>query len=193
MRFLNNGDERAESKKLLNIVTAGRLSEQKNHKILLDAMILVHYRHPECTLKIYGEGNKRTELESYVLERHANKFIQIMPRSNNLVDVYKSADLFVLSSNYEGMPNALMEAMASGIPCISTNCPTGPKELLGENERGLLVPMNDAVSLSEAIIRMLENPKKAYQYGLYAHNYIKENFTPKKIAVQLMKYCENVV
>lgn len=193
IRFVNSGEKRNKSKKIINIVTAGRLSEQKNHKILLDAMMLVHKSHPECYLKIYGEGTKRTELESYVSERHANSFIQIMQRSNNLVDVYKNSDLFVLSSNYEGMPNALMEAMASGIPCISTDCPTGPKELLGKNIRGLLVSMNDVVSLSEAIIRMVENPERAHQYALCAHNYIKGNFTPEKIAIQFIKCCENMI
>lgn len=192
IRFVNIGEKRNKSKKIINIVTAGRLSEQKNHKILLDAMMLVHKSHPECYLKIYGEGNKRTELESYVSERHANSFIQIMQRSNDLVDVYKNSDLFVLSSNYEGMPNALMEAMASGLPCISTDCQTGPRELLGKNERGLLTPTNNTEKLARAIVRMVEDPEKAFQYGVCAYNYIKENFSPKKIALQLVNHCENI-
>lgn len=191
--FVKCGKNRRNFGKIRNIISAGRLTEQKNHRLLIDAMIVVHDLYPECDLKIYGHGSEKAKLKTYIKEKQAETYISIMPRTSELTKVYENADLFVLSSNYEGMPNVLMEAMAAGMPCISTDCPTGPRELLGDQERGLLVPIRDSSKLADAIIQMIEEPERANQYGNAACEYIKENFSPQKIAGELIANCEAIL
>ncbi len=191
--FIDSGSKRINRKSIENIVTAGRLSEQKNHKLLIDAMIIVHRFHPECSLKIYGEGEKRCELEAYVTAHNADDFVKMMGRTSELLEVYEASDLFVLSSDYEGMPNALAEAMAAAVPCISTDCPTGPRELLGDSERGILTKEGDADSLAKAMVQMIECPERTYQYGVRGHEYIKENLSPVHIAEKLIENCGRIL
>lgn len=168
------------------IITCGRLDKQKNHDLLIEAMEQVHAQQPELILKIYGEGRERTNLENKIESISAQKYIQLMGRTENIKEVLRETDLFVLSSDYEGLPNALMEAMAMGVPCISTKCPTGPKELLGEDERGLLVPIKDGKALADAIIRLCNEPDKAKEYGKKAQKYIEMEYRIEKIMSKLI-------
>lgn len=98
-----------------------------------------------------------------------------------------------MSSNYEGMPNALMEAMGVGLPCISTDCPTGPKELLGANERGILVKPGDKEDLAVAIKYSLENVEEMKQKADLAKSYIVKRFSPSKISEMLVSELEKII
>ena len=91
-----------------------------------------------------------------------------------------------MSSNFEGMPNSLMEAMAVGIPVISTDCPTGPKELIGDNERGLLVNMHNKELLIQAIQSILLRNSEALKRSYKAKCFITRNFSPWEISEQLI-------
>ena len=114
------------------IVTCGRLTEQKNHAMLISAFAEVVKQYPYATLKIYGEGTLRDTLQTQIDTMGLQGRAFLMGATNDVGKVLQTADLFVLSSDYEGMPNALMEAMAAGVPCIATDCPCGgPRELLG--------------------------------------------------------------
>lgn len=140
-----------------DIVTTGRLTAQKNHKMLIRAFASIADKITD-NLIIYGEGELRSELENLIVELHMENRIFLPGRTENVAETIKSAKLFVLSSDYEGMPNSLMEAMALGIPCISTDCPCGgPKELLEIQESGVLVSVNDEKMLSKNIIYLLKN------------------------------------
>lgn len=140
------------------IITCGRYEPQKNHRMLIEAMEIVVKKHPELNLSIYGAGG---------LEKHLNKLIEEKGLCNNVYlegsaldvpKVLKSSELFVLSSDFEGAPNALMEAMAMGIPSISTDCPCGgPKMFFGNNDNGLLVPVEDSQAMADAICYLHEN------------------------------------
>ncbi|MBR2722400.1 MAG: glycosyltransferase [Clostridia bacterium] len=133
------------------IVAAGRLSAQKNYKMMIDAIKLVSHEYEDVFLEIYGTGKLEEQISSYIKEQGLSSNISLMGRSNELYRVYQNADLYMMSSDYEGMPNALMEAMAIGLPCISTDCKTGPRDLIDSGTNGYLVPCNDVTVLAEKI------------------------------------------
>ncbi len=138
------------------IVAAGRLSEQKNYKMLIDAIKLVSEEFSDVSLDIYGVGGLEEQLVSYIKEKGLDGNVKLMGRSNELYNIYKQSDLYVLSSDYEGMPNALAEAMAIGLPCISTDCKTGPRDLIDDGINGFLVPCNDSETLAKKIKAVFE-------------------------------------
>ena len=134
------------------IVTCGRLTSQKNHKLLIDAFAEVVKEHPYAKLKIYGEGSLRDVLQEQINKLGLQDNAFLMGATNDVAKALQTADLFVLSSDYEGMPNALMEAMAAGVPCISTDCPCGgPKELFQELLYKQLTYIKDKNSMVEKI------------------------------------------
>lgn len=171
----------------IQLITLGRLTKQKNYSLLIDSVAMVHKRFPNVKLNIFGQGPLQEELQKLIDEKNVNNYIKLCGRTNTPVDELLKSDMFVFSSNYEGMPNALMEAMAVGLPCISTDCPTGPKELIGDNERGLLVPVEDASAMAKAIINMIENPIEAVEMGKKAKTYIVNNFSPEIITKKLIE------
>lgn len=133
------------------IVAAGRLSAQKNYKTMIDAIKIVAQEYDDVSLDIYGIGEQEEYLRSYVKDQNLEGVVSFMGRSNELYRIYQSADVYVMSSDYEGMPNALAEAMAIGLPCISTDCKTGPRDLIDDGENGYLIPCGDAEVLAKKI------------------------------------------
>lgn len=136
------------------IVAAGRLTAQKNYKMMINAVKLVVEEYDDVSLQIYGSGEQEELLDAYIKEQGLSDHIKLMGRSNELHRVYQEADLYMMSSDYEGMPNALAEAMAVGLPCISTDCKTGPRDLIDDGENGYLVPCGDAEALAEKIMQV---------------------------------------
>ncbi len=138
------------------ITTAGRLIEQKNQKILIDAMALVHKTYPEVTCRIYGEGNLRETLQAQINELGLTDVVTL---EGNVKDIHArlaNCGIFALTSNFEGLSNALIEAMMVGLACITTDYP-GAAELITDGENGLVVPMNDVDALAAAIEKLLAN------------------------------------
>ena len=136
------------------IVAAGRLSTQKNYKMMIDAVAQVSCQYADVSLSIYGAGQQEEELRAYIKQQKMENHIQLMGRSNELYRIYQTADLYLMSSDFEGMPNALAEAMAIGLPCISTDCKTGPRDLIDDGKNGYLVPCGDANALAERILHV---------------------------------------
>jgi glycosyltransferase involved in cell wall biosynthesis len=146
----------AEEKREHKIATAGRLTEQKNQKMLINAFSAVHKLHPEYTLDIYGEGPLRAQLQELINEKGLQDSVTL---AGNVSDLHKRmsvAEMFVLSSDYEGLSNALLEAMMMGLPCISTDC-AGSDEAITSGENGILVPVGNEEKLTEAMLRLIEN------------------------------------
>jgi glycosyltransferase protein len=171
------------------IVTCGRLTEQKNHKLLIDAFAEVQKIYPFATLKIYGEGVLREKLQNQIESLNLNEKVFLMGATNDVAKALQTADLFVLSSDYEGMPNALMEAMAAGVPCISTDCPCGgPRELFGEDASDKLVPCNNSAQLSEAICKVLETTKDGMTEKRHA-----ETFKPDRVNQMWKDYVHDII
>ncbi|MCC5894467.1 MAG: glycosyltransferase family 4 protein [Alkalibacterium sp.] len=144
------------------IVSAGRLTNQKNFSILIRAFSIISKYHPEYELVIYGDGPQRGALERLVSELDLKNRVRLPGYVKDLGSQIIDSSLFVLSSDYEGMPNALMEAMALGVPCISTDCPVGgPKFLIDNNINGILTPVNNLDKLAEAMNKVLSDEEFA--------------------------------
>lgn len=149
------------------VVTAGRLTEQKNHAMLIRAMARVHQIHPQVKCRIYGEGALRESLQEQINVLNLQNTVTLEGNVSDIHERLTQCGIFALTSNYEGLSNALIEAMMVGLPCITTDYP-GARELITHEENGLIVPMDDDDALAEAIVRLIEN-KDNYTKSL-AHN-----------------------
>lgn len=175
------------------IVHAGRMDRQKNQALLLDGCQTVFEKYPEYKLEMYGDGDLKEELETLIQELHLTENVQLCGKVADLKDRIKGASAFVLSSDYEGMPNALMEAMAAGIPVVSTDCPCGgPGYLIEDGINGRLVPVGDKKALSEAILALLDEPQKAEKMAEHAILRMEE-FYPEKIFSKWDAYIQRYI
>lgn len=142
------------------IVTAGRLMPQKNQKMLIEAFVEILKKYPEYRMVIYGDGPSRENLEFLIKSLNIEENV-VMPGSiAALHDEIKNAEIFVLSSDYEGMPNALIEAMCLGLPVISTKV-SGATDLIENRKNGLLVEVGNCEELKTAMFDFIENKELA--------------------------------
>lgn len=144
-----------------SVVSLGRLEPQKNYEFLINSFTDVVEKIKDAKLYIYGEGSQKNKLQNLINYYKLNESIKLCGFTENINKVLKEADIFVLPSDYEGMPNALMESLAAGVPSIATDCPCGgPKTLIKDGYNGILVPVRDQKKLSSAIISLLNDNKK---------------------------------
>jgi glycosyltransferase involved in cell wall biosynthesis len=175
------------------IVSVGRLEPQKNQKLLIDAFALVSSKHIDYRLIIFGEGSLRSDLEKQIVQLNLQDRISLPGTIDDVVSHINNCSIFVLSSDYEGLPNALIEAMALGLPCISTDCsPGGARELIHNNRNGIIVPCRDPLSLSNAILYMIENPLIAEGMGREAKK-IRNRTEPFMIAQEWLRLIDNLL
>ena len=144
------------------IVAVGRLNKQKNFPMLIDAFSEFVKKHPEYVLEIYGEGPIESQIANYISDKGLVDKVILKGFCKDVHTHTLNASMFVMSSDFEGMPNALLEAMAIGLACISTDCPCGgPGMLIESYKNGILVPVNDSSKMYDAMSFMAENPQKA--------------------------------
>lgn len=175
------------------IVTCGRLEEQKNHKLLINAFELVLKEHPSVRLMIYGEGKLKSDLLELIESKGLRDNVFLCGNSDNVPDVLSKAEIFVLSSDYEGMPNALMEALAAGVPCVSTDCPCGgPRSLIIDKLNGRLVPVENMQLLADILNELLDNKEITKNFGKEAQK-LAHVFWPAKIYEKWYVYIERVI
>lgn len=181
------------NKKEKIIISVGRLEPQKNQKMLIKAFANIADEIPEYKLIIYGEGTLRRDLEMLIVQEELEDRVLLPGSIDNIIDELNKAEVFVLSSDYEGMPNALMEAMAMGLPCISTDCPCGgPKYLFGEEKKGILVKPNDISDLSSKMKYLLNNEQEKNNLSKNAIK-IREVLNPDRIQMIWEKYIKKIV
>jgi glycosyltransferase involved in cell wall biosynthesis len=142
------------------VVAAGRLEGQKNFPLLLDAFARLRRQRP-ARLLILGEGGKRPQLEAQARALGIEDDVALPGFIDNPYAAFSRAALFALSSNYEGLANVLIEALACGCPVVSTDCPHGPAEILAGGRYGELVPVGDVARLADAMARTLDHPLPA--------------------------------
>lgn len=149
------------------IVSIGRLSEQKNQKMLIDAFAMIHKLYPSYTLDIYGEGALRSTLQRQIETLNLDDNVKLRGAVSDVHQQIADAKLFILSSDYEGLSNALLEAMMMGMPCISTNC-AGSDEYIEHQTTGLLVNVGDTEAMANAMEYMITHPDEANRMGTCA-------------------------
>lgn len=142
-------------------LAVGRLTYAKGFDVLLRAWQLVGARCPDWQLEIVGDGELRDELVALRDELNLQASVRFLPARPELSAVYRGASLFCLSSRYEGFGLVLIEAMAYGLPVVAADCETGPREVLGPDGAGVLVPPNDAPALAEAMCQLMSDPRRA--------------------------------
>ena len=147
-----NLPNRYEGDRSKKIVTFARLEPQKNYPLLIDAFHEFHKVHNDYTLEIYGQGELEHILKKQVSDLELTQSVSFMGFANNIHEKVIDAAMFVLPSDYEGLSNSMLEAMAIGLPCICTDCPPGGAKMFIDNMvNGLLVPIRDKKSMVEAM------------------------------------------
>lgn len=180
--------ERYQGEREKVIVTVGRVDENKNHQMLVDAFAGISAEFPEYKLIIYGDGQKRRELIERVKSLGMEEKILFPGNIENVADAIYKTRVFVLSSNKEGMPNALIEAMVMGLTVISTDCPCGgPKELIDPGVNGLLTKVGDVNEMKENLQYVLNNLQIADLMGEKAKKTC-EMYSPSKTLLEWEKY-----
>lgn len=170
------------------IVSVGRIDSNKNQKLIIDAFYQITEEFPETSLVLYGDGEDREKLLEYVKRNPYSERILMPGAVMNVKERIQKSKLFILSSNTEGMPNALMEALALGIPCISTDCPCGgPKMLMEGKENGILVPVGDSKKMAEAMKIILQDEELWEKYSRNAYA-ITESLHPDKVNEKWEQY-----
>lgn len=188
-------DEPTSVKREKVVVQSGRLVGCKNQAMLLDAFETVHGKHPDYCLKIYGhdtlDGTKEL-LERKIEENHAGDYVKLMGGSDRLEKDMKDAAVFAFSSDWEGLPNSLMEAMALRLPVVATDCPCGgPATVLTHKKNGLLVPVKDPQALAEGICYLIEHPGEAEKMAAEAGR-IAGTANAQAVYAQWKQYLEKI-
>ena len=147
------------------VVAMGRLEPEKGFERLLAAFAKCAERHAEWTLRIVGEGTQRPQLRELAVELGLESRIKLDTVTKEPEKVLGDSDLFVLSSRYEGFPMVLLEAMACGLPVISFDCPSGPREIIRDGIDGILVPPDDVEALAKAMDSLMGAQKERQRLG----------------------------
>lgn len=181
------------------IVNFCRVAKQKNLPLLFEAMKKLHRDYPEYILEIYGntviaeEDDLCEEYKLLIKKMGAESFIKLLPPSKDIHNIVRDCTMFVSSSDFEGLSNSMIEAMAIGLPCVCTDClGGGAREMIQNGENGLLVPMNNVEALYSAIKKFIEEPELAEKCSEKAEKKRTELSLPV-IAGKWLEYIESVV
>ncbi|MEA5049240.1 MAG: glycosyltransferase [Eubacteriales bacterium] len=174
------------------IVAAGRLHEQKNFQLLIRAFARFYKTHHTYSLVIYGEGPEKDALMKTASRLGVAGAVELPGQSRTLLEDINDCAMFVLSSDYEGMPNVLIEAMACGLCCIATDCPIGGvRSLIVDGENGLLTPTGDEKALLAAMTAAADDPALALRLGACAAQ-IQKRLDEAVVASEWRRYLETV-
>ena len=183
---------RYEGERKRNVVAAGRLHEQKNFDLLIRAFARFYKTHHDYSLVIYGEGPEKERLQKTASSLGIAGAVELAGQSKTLLTDINDSGMFVLSSDYEGMPNVLIEAMACGLPCIATDCPIGGvRSLLTDGEDGLLIPVGDERALVRAMTTLADDAALADSLGHKATQ-IRARLDESQVAAKWRQYLETI-
>ena len=177
-----NVDNVRDSNPKHKIVSVGRLEPQKNRRLLIEAYSDVYKNHPEYTLDIYGEGSQENELKKLISELKLDNSIILHGNVNDVHRKIADTEIFVLSSDYEGLSNALIEAMMMGFPCISTDC-AGAIDIIENGVDGFIIPIRNSQQMVERINELIEAPSLREEFSKKAAEHSKK-FNVENVIVQ---------
>lgn len=175
------------------IVSAGRFEKQKNFKLLIDAFSIFVRNHDDYKLIIYGEGSLRQELSDYARLILGDGKFSFPGKNDDLLNQIKDCEVFVLSSDFEGSPNVLIEAMSMGMAVVSTDyAPGGVETIIDNNKNGLIVQSNNHEILASAITRLVEEKDLAERFRHEATE-IRKQFDSSIVSKQWLDYLRSMV
>lgn len=174
------------------LIAMGRLTEQKGFDFLLQAFAKISHKHPDWSLVIWGEGPQRAYLENMKSRLGLNGRVEFPGLTKQPYEQFAQADLFVLSSRWEGFVMVLLEAMACGLPAVSFDCPTSPREIIRDGTNGILVPPENVDALSEGMNRLMENDAERKRMASRASE-ILERYGMERIAGMWESVIQEVV
>ena len=175
------------------VVAVGRLIPAKNYPNLIHAFLKFHEDNDDYRLEIYGDGVLKKELTKMINEYNASQFIKLMGSRKSVLEDIKTAAIYVLSSDIEGMPNALIEAMAMGIPCIATDCPSGgSKDLIQDGMNGLLAPVRNSDVLANSLSRYVEDDNLSRMVSMNSIK-VRDKLDINIIGEKWIRYFESIV
>ncbi len=163
------------------LLAVGRLDPQKGFDLLIAAFAMLAGRHPHWELMILGEGSLRSTLEAQIDAANLRQQVFLPGRAGNIGQWYEGADLYVMSSRFEGFPNTLAEALACGLPAVSFDCDTGPRDLIRHEVDGLLVAAGDVAGLTAALDRLMGDAALRQRFAERAVE-ARERFSMERIA-----------
>ena len=152
-------------------IIVGRYNDAKGYEYLVEAWEIVYRRHPDWTIDIYGSGELHNDVEKWIHKAHLQDVMIMHDPINDIINKYLESSICVISSRYEGFSMVILEAMACGVPCVSFDCPHGPRNIIKNNEDGILVEHLNTKALAENICKLIENEDLRKQLG----NKAKEN------------------
>lgn len=174
------------------VANVGRLSHPKNHASLLRAWQKVASRHPDWHLNIYGDGNLRPDLEAQIARDGLTESVRLAGSVSNVGERLSEASIFAFSSRFEGLPLALIEAQAVGLPVVSYDCHYGPSEVVDDGRSGIIVPQADEDALADGICRLIEDEDLRRRMGAAAIN-TATRYSPAAIADRWMKLFKSLI
>lgn len=171
-----------ECSKLINkqAIFVGRYNDAKGYEYLVEAWKIVHHNHPDWIINIYGSGELHDDVERWINEAKLHESMIMHEPTNQIMEKYLESSICVVSSRYEGFSMSIIEAMACGVPCVSFDCPFGPRNIIKKDEDGILVEYLNSRALADNICELIENINLRKQLGSNAKKNI-QRFTQDNI------------
>jgi len=180
----------ARSKRRL-LLAAGRMTEEKQFGVLVEVFAQLESLHPEWDLAIVGTGPLKAQLEVQIASIGLVGRVSLPGQVGNIGAWYESADLFVMTSRFEGFPNVLAEAMAHGLPAVSYDCDTGPRDIIRNGTDGLLVPPGDAARLAQSLSVLMSDDALRKEFSAKALD-IRSRLSLQRVALQWERLFEEL-
>ena len=164
-----------------HILSVGRLEDQKQFGLLIKVFATLTEAYPNWMLRVLGEGSLRKVLRQQITDLGLDSRVELPGQTMNVSEELTKADVFALTSKYEGFPNALLEAMTVGLPCVTFNCPSGPRELSMDGKVALLVPLNDEQAFRLAMEQLMLSADLRVSLGAQARASVMSRFSLEKV------------
>jgi glycosyltransferase involved in cell wall biosynthesis len=181
MNIVHRGSHDFATRRLLGV---GRLADQKQFNVLIRVFASLANRHSLWSLRILGEGPLRADLQRQIAELGLESRIKLAGVTSAIENEFVEADIFALTSKYEGFGMVLVEAMTVGLPCVTFDCPSGPREISMDGQVALLVTLNDEQALELALERLMVDADLRKTLGSQARASVIERFSLAKIIEQ---------